>query len=131
MASKQQLIKDFKDIFLGFIENVYLLCPNSILTNNKSIINGIINNKPELIMNVYMSKVLVYKNEFEKDPEKFISTHNFEDDLDDNDKNDIKDYINQIFIFKNIWNGLTKQNKDIIIKYIKYLNTLSEKYINL
>ena len=90
----------------------------------------------------YIKKVLIYKNEFNKNPELFISTHDFQQDLQEFKEVNLDKgiqspskgsigFLDQIFIFKNIWNKLNNDNKKIIIQFISYFNQLSEKYLNL
>lgn len=122
-----KLLNDFRDLFISFLQNMYILCPNTVLTHNKTIIESFIKQKINIVMDIYIKKVLIYKNDFNKNPELFISTHNFEEDL--KEFKDVK--LDQIFIFRNIWNQLNNDNKKIIIQFINYFNQLSEKYLNL
>lgn len=125
--SKDKILNDFRDLFISFLQNMYILAPNTILTHNSSIIESFIKQKINIVMDIYIKKVLIYKNEFNKNPELFISTHDFQQDLQE-----FKEVnLDQIFIFKNIWNKLNNDNKKIIIQFISYFNQLSEKYLNL
>ena len=125
--SKEKVLNDFRDLFISFLQNMYILCPNTVLTHNKSVIESFIKQKINIVMDIYIKKVLIYKNEFNKNPELFISTHDFQQDLQE-----FKEVnLDQIFIFKNIWNQLNNDNKKIIIQFINYFNQLSEKYLNL
>ena len=120
-------IEKFIKVFKSLIDNVKLLCPrNSIINNNAGLIDSFVSNNKELIVKIYCQKVLIYKNEFDKNPEQFLLTHDFKEDL-----KDLKDFsIDQIFIFKNIWSQLNQENKDILINYVNGLNKLAINYLN-
>ena len=66
------------------------------------------------------------KVEFNKNPNEFLLTHDFGEDF--KELNEVP--IDQIFTFKNIWNSLSDENKNILINYIKGLNKLAHKYID-
>lgn len=122
-----EIVDKFIIAFNSFVENVKLLCPrNSIINNNAALINSFINNNKELIIKIYCKKVLIYQNEFNANPEGFLMTHDF--------KNDLQEFkeipIDQIFIFKNIWQQLSQENKTILINYVKGLNKLAMKYLD-
>ena len=121
-----KIISDFRDLFISFLQNIYILCPNTVLCHNKNIIESFIKQKTKIILEIYIKKVLIYKNDFNKNPELFISTHDFSNDLQE-----FKDIsLDQVFMFKNIWNNLNDDNKKIIIQFINYFNQLAEKYLN-
>ena len=72
------------------------------------------------------SRVHALEVAFNKDPNEFLLTHDFGEDF--KELNEVP--IDQIFTFKNIWNSLSDENKNILINYIKGLNKLAHKYID-
>lgn len=125
---ESEIINKFIIAFKSLIENVKLLCPrNSIINNNSGIIDAFVSNNKELIIKIYCQKVLVYKTKFDENPEEFLLTHDFKDDL--KDLNEVP--IDQIFIFKNIWKQLSQDNKNILINYVNGLNKLALKYLDI
>lgn len=125
---EKEIIQKFIIAFKGLIENVKLLCPkNSIINNNAGLIDSFVSNNGELIIKIYCQKVLIYKTQFEENPENFLLNHDFKEDL-----TDLKEVpIDQIFIFKNIWKQLNQENKIILINYINGLNKLALKYLDI
>ena len=121
------IVNKFIYVFKSLIENIKLLCPkNSIINNNANLIDSFVNNNKDLIIRIYCAKVLIYELAFNKDPNEFLLTHDFGEDF--KELNEVP--IDQIFTFKNIWNSLSDENKNILINYIKGLNKLAHKYID-
>ena len=125
---EKEIINKFIIVFKALIENVKLLCPrNSIINNNAGLIDSFVSTNGELIIKIYCQKVLIYKNQFDTNPELFLLNHDFKEDL-----KDLKEVpIDQIFIFKNIWKQLNQDNKNILINYINGLNKLALKYLDI
>ena len=121
------IVNKFIYVFKSLIENIKLLCPkNSIINNNANLIDSFVNNNKDLIIRIYCAKVLIYEVAFNENPNEFLLTHDFEEDF--KELNEVP--IDQIFTFRNIWNSLSDENKNILINYIKGLNKLAHKYID-
>lgn len=130
--TRTKSINDFSTLLLQFLDNVYVLCPNTILTNNKSFVTHFISTNSELTIKLFTKNFLKYKNELDNDPKSFLLIHDFSNDVQNIDElNAIKGFnISQIFMFQKIWGTLSENNKDIIIDYIRYLFQLAEIYLN-
>ena len=125
---EKEIIDKFITVFNSFVSNVQLLCPrNSLINTNSNIIKQVINNNKDLVIKMYCKKVLIYKNEFDIDPNAFLMNHDFKKDL-----SEFKSVpLDQIFVFKNIWSQLTKENKDILTNYIKGMNKIASQYLEI
>lgn len=125
---EKEIIDKFIIVFNSFVSNVQLLCPrNSLINTNSNIIKQVINNNKDLVIKMYCKKVLIYKNEFDTDPNAFLMNHDFKKDL-----SEFKGVpLDQIFVFKNIWSQLTKENKDILTNYIKGMNKIASQYLEI
>lgn len=123
-------VKEFSTLLLQFLDNVYILCPNTILSNNKTIVNSFIKNNPELLIKFFVKNFLKYKNDLDQDPSTFLATHDLSADINTvGNMIDIKGFdLSQIFVFQQIWGTLSTDNKNIIISYMKYLFQLAELY---
>lgn len=130
MQNLKTIIQDFSTLLLQFLENTYILCPNTILSNNKNFVNNFISDNPEIIIKFFTKNFIQYKKELNDNPTLFLSTHNFSSDIEHIDE--LKGFnFSQIFIFQQIWNNLNDHNKNIIIDYMQYLFQLAEMYLNL
>lgn len=121
-----QLIKDFNDTLLSLAENLAVVCPNSIVSNNIKLVRIAINtpNNKVLFIETFILKILKYKNEIKKGDENFFLNKSYEDDLS-GDNNKLLSYI---FEFKSIWKNLNSQNKKTFIEYLSILCDLAEEY---
>ena len=116
------IVNKFIYVFKSLIENIKLLCPkNSIINNNANLIDSFVNNNKDLIIRIYCAKVLIYEVEFNKNPNEFLLTHDFGEDF--KELNEVP--IDQIFTFKNIWNSLSDENKNILINLSETFDSYS------
>ncbi len=124
---EKEIVGKFIKVFKALIENVKILCPkNSLINNNAALIDSFVNVNGDLIIRIYCAKVLPYENAFNQNPEEFLKNHDFTQDL-----RDIKEVpIDQIFVFKKLWDQLNKTNKDILINYVKGLNKIAHSYLD-
>lgn len=120
-------VDKFVGILLGLIENVKQLCPdNQLLNNNYSLIVSFINANKDLIVRMYCKHCLIYKEQFDANPEAFLLEHDYKEDL-----KDIPDVpFDQIFVFKKIWRALANEQKETLINFVKGLNKFAVKYLN-
>jgi hypothetical protein len=131
MSDKQQIISDFIETLTSFVDNVADVCPNTIIGDNKSTIMGIIKKKEnhQKTIDVFVSKILVYKPEIDSGDESFFLNKSYDDDVQGMDGGDM--ITGKIFEFKNIWTKLNGENKQIVIQYMQFLCLLAQNYFML
>jgi len=120
-----QTIDIFNNILLDLIRNIAYVCPRSIVGSNIKIIENIINepsNKNKFI-GIFIESVLQYKDQIDNGDEDFFIKKTYNNDLKGNNY-----MINNIFQFKDIWNFLEQENKNIIIEYMQILCSMAQKH---
>lgn len=121
---EDQLIADFTSTLCDLVYNVSKIAPNSTVGKNISTINGVLKNPDnrKTSIEMFISKVLIYKEEIIKGNDDFFLNKSYNDELDQYGLTD------SVFEFKDIWNDLSKKNKGMIKKYMHILCMLAEEY---
>lgn len=121
-----ELVDDFNMTLLDLVNNIADICPESLIGNNIKSIRETFNKveNKESFIGVFITKILKYKDRIDKGDEDFFLNITFDDVSNGNNR----DTLIEIFKFKNIWKKLTRNNKDIIIEYLKILCALAEQY---
>jgi len=125
-----EFVSDFNNILLDFTLNIAHICPNSLIGKNVSFVEKHINqlNNPKSnnytkLIDLFVEKVLVYKDKIDAGDEDFFLKKEY-----DNDLNGQSDLIGKVFEFKSIWRTLTQENKDCVIQYMQILCKLAQNY---
>lgn len=134
MSDINNLVNEFNDVMIDFVENIATVCPQSIIADNlkyiRTIYKDIINNKnedypKECFITLFMKYVLPHQIEIRNgDDSYFLTDHCYK-----NIKNN--DYMSKIFHFKDLWKSLKQENKDIVIDYMVILCDISQEYFNI
>lgn len=120
-----ELVTDFNSVLKDFAYNFSDVCPDSMIGRNiKSIERAIDNpaNRTKFI-DTFVTKVLIYKDQIDRGEEDFFLGKSYDQDLD-NDSS----LTSKVFEFKQIWKTLKKENKDLVIMYMKGLCDLANAY---
>lgn len=115
---------DFNTTFIELSQQIAIVCPKSFIAVNISLLERMIKQYPTKIIDVFVSKVLKYRIQFETEYEDFFMNANFNNDVGD-DNNILK----RIFEFKNIWSILSSDNKEIVRQYVIQLFDTASEYL--
>lgn len=120
-----ECIDDFNSTFLFMLTDIAAVCPKSIIGTNIKEIERIIKNKDNhtLFIDLFVSRVLKYKAKLRERDETFFYEKTYVDDLEG-----YSFLMNKVLEFKNIWNDLKRENKDIVMDYMNILCDLAEQY---
>ena len=120
---KDKIIDDFNSTALTLAQSIAIVCPNSIIGRNISVINIALNNKinKNKFIDIFTTKVLIYKKEIMSGDENYFLNKSYDDTGVET---------SNIFEFKDIWTKLNDNNKKTIIQYMQILCLLSERYLS-
>ncbi|AYV82175.1 MAG: hypothetical protein Homavirus13_4 [Homavirus sp.] len=120
-----QIVVEFNSVFLDFIRNIAVVCPNSIVGRNMIDIEKSFKNMPKKnsFIDAFVAKVLPYKSQIDEGNEDFFIKKDYSSDLDGNES-----WGSKVFEFKNIWSQFKKENKTIVIQYMQALCELAQEY---
>jgi hypothetical protein len=126
--STDQIIIDFNDTLLTFVENLASVCPNTLIADNKTTIKNVLNKKENKrkSIDLFVAKVLIYKPMIDEGNEDFFLKKSFDDDVKGVDGGDM--ISSKIFEFKDIWKNLNAENKSFVIQYMQVLCLLAQNY---
>ena len=121
----EQIVSDFNCTVQDFATNLAEICPETIIGQNIKHFNKLINlkNNRYKFIEIFISKILQYKDKIDKGDESFFINKQYDTDLD-NDKS----LINKVFEFQNIWQKLSTKNKEFVIQYMQILCELAQNY---
>jgi len=125
-----QVINDFNNTLLSLAQNVAGICPTSVIGSNIKDIDKQIKKKDNFtkFIDLFCIKVLQYKDKIDLGKEEFFMGKNYDDDLQDQDKQ--ADALNIVISLKSVWKDFKRENKDIVILNMQILCELSQMYYN-
>lgn len=124
MNKTLQHVEDFNNVALQFIDQLTLICPNSIITNNTDLFKEIINKKKTTVIDQFALNLYDYKSQIDKCDEDFFLTNDFSDKT-----NNDKTLIGLMLELKGIWKKLNTLNKQKIFEYLQVLCYYTQEYI--
>ena len=77
------VVNDFNKTLLDLAEQISLVCPNSILSNNLTNIRMIINNFPNKIIDVFCVYVLIDKDRIDSGDKDYFLNKSYDNAFDD------------------------------------------------
>lgn len=121
----QDIVNDFNSLVLELASQISQVCPTSFIANNLNILQHIVKTKPKKVIDIFVEHVLKYKPQIDEGDETFFMNNTYSSDIgSDNDLS------SKVFEFKTIWKQLSRDNKDIVIKYMQYMCHLALSYIS-
>lgn len=129
VKDKMQLdeyVDDFNSLLKDFADNLAYVSPNSIIGRNIKDIHRTmkIAKSKETFIDVFVDRVLQYKDQIDEGNEKFfLDKKSYKDELEGN-----KFLASKVFEFKNLWKELNKQNRDMMLQYLRLLCKLAQEY---
>ena len=120
-----ECLETFNECFKTFTEMMSQACPDSIISNYKKEIIGLINNSPTKIIEIFIIYVLPHKAEIDSGKDEYFLDDSFKE------KSGIDNgYIGKIFEFRDIWKSLTDNNKEVVRVMIQGLSNLAQQYFS-
>ena len=116
-------LNNFNSTVIDLAEQLSLICPNSIISNNINLIKSVIKNKPTKIIELFIIYVLPDKSKIDKGDDDFFLNKSYNDEVE---KHSIS--INKVFEFKNIWNKISIENQEVVKQYMQCLCYYSQEY---
>ena len=130
MATVKELIQDFNSIFSDFILKLGAIVPNTIIGQNAKTIKSTINNmKPEnkaKFIDIFVAKILQYKDKIDAGDESFFLNRDYSGDMDGDNT-----ILNHVLNFKKLWTKLTDTNKQMVIMHMQILCDIAAIYFEL
>lgn len=117
-------INDFNSVTKQFMEELSLICPNSIITSNIDLIDKILQKHKTAIIDQFALHILDYKDQLDNKNEDFFISNTFSDKTQDN-----KTLIGLILELKTIWKSLSDNNKNKIFEYLQVLCYYAREYV--
>jgi hypothetical protein len=121
-----EIINDFNEYIMNLVTEISIICPNSIISNNKTKISKLIEIKKNKLVELFIIYVLPDKEHIEQENDDYFINNSYK-----HITNDENDTIKQVFEFKHIWKNLNSTNKQIVRDYMKILLSLASDYFKL
>ena len=118
--SMQEYVNDFNNMACDLCENIATICPNSVVGRNKRDIIKAIKSSNTKIIDIFVLNVLEHKEEIFKGNDSYFLNRKY-DEVE-------SEHMNHIFEFKDYWKKISKQDRDVIIDYMKILCLLAQNY---
>jgi hypothetical protein len=116
-------VTNFNKTLLDLSEQLSLICPNTIVSNNLTNLKMIINNFPNKILELFIIHVLPDKDKIDNADKNYFLNKSYDNALDKD-----KDATKKFFEFKDIWYKLTDQNQNLVIQYMQCLCYYAQEY---
>lgn len=116
-------VTDFNKTLLDLSEQLSLICPNTVVSNNLGNLRMVMNNFPSKILELFIIHVLPDKDRIDASDKDYFLNKSYDDALD-NDKNATKKF----FEFKDIWYKLSNENQTLVVQYMQCLCYYAQEY---
>jgi hypothetical protein len=115
--------QQFNSTTLDFAEQLSLVCPNSVISNNLHNVRLIINNHPNKIIELFIIYVLPDKDKIDSGDKSYFENKSYDNQLNNNNF-----AIQKFFEFKDIWYKLSEENKNLVVQYMQCLCYYAQEY---
>lgn len=116
---------DFNTMIVDLAAQIALVCPTSIIATSLSTIKTLIVNHPNTIIDIFVQKVLKYKQKIDEGNDSFFLNNSFTEETEGDST-----ISSRIFEFKSIWKQLNQSNRETVKQYMKFLCELALAYTN-
>jgi hypothetical protein len=116
------VVNDFNKTMIDLVEQLSLVVPNTVISNNLPNLKMIIISQPSKVIELFCVYVLQEKELFETDFNQFINK-SYDDKANGNNE-----IIGKIFELRNIWQKLSIQNQQLVQQYISCLFYYAQEY---
>ena len=107
-------MEQFNSTLIDFADQLSLVCPNSIISNNIDTIKSILKSHPKKIIELFIIYVLPDKEKIDIADHDYFLKKSYEDAAKDSGVP-----IQKVFEFKSIWIELTPENQNFVIQYMQ------------
>ena len=121
MASES--LEQFNSTVLDLAEQLSIVCPKSIISNNIGNLRMVIKNFPKKVIELFIIYVLPDKARIDNGENDYFVNKTYDDIAKDNNFS-----VQKIFEFKNIWVSLSPENQQLVIQYMQCLCYYSQTY---
>lgn len=124
--STDEIIDNFNNIAIEFINQLKIVCPHSVIANNVDAIEMLINNQAtkSKIIDQFTFYVLKYKDKIDEHNEDFFLHETFETESSGNSS-----IIMLISEIKEAWKNLCNDDKNKIFDYLRVMCFYSQEYL--
>ena len=116
-------ISNFNKTLLDLTEQLALICPNTVVSNNLGNLRMILNNFPNKIIEIFIIHALPDKDKIDAGDKDYFLGKSYNDALD-NDQQTTKKF----FEFKDIWYKLSDENQNLVVQYMQCLCYYAQEY---
>ena len=116
-------VDNFNKTLLDLSEQLSLICPNTVVSNNLGNLRMILNNFPNKILELFIIHVLPDKDKIDAGDKDYFLNKSYNDALD-NDTNATKKF----FEFKDIWYKLSNENQTLVVQYMQCMCYYAQEY---
>jgi hypothetical protein len=116
-------ISNFNKTLLDLSEQLSLVCPNTVISNNLGNLRMVINNFPNKIIELFIIHALPDKDRIDAGDKEYFLGKSYNDALDND-----KDATKKFFEFKDIWYKLSDENQNLVVQYMQCLCYYAQEY---
>jgi hypothetical protein len=116
-------VSNFNKTLLDLSEQLSLICPNTVVSNNLGNLRMVINNFPSKILELFIIHVLPDKDRIDEGDRDYFLNKSYNDALDND-----KDATKKFFEFKDIWYKLSNENQNLVVQYMQCLCYYAQEY---
>lgn len=116
-------LTNFNKTLLDLSEQLSLVCPNTVISNNLMNLRMVINNFPSKILELFIIHVLPDKDRIDDGDKNYFLNKSYDDALDND-----ADATKKFFEFKDIWYKLSDENQQLVIQYMQCLCYYAQEY---
>jgi hypothetical protein len=116
-------LQQFNSTILDLAEQLSIVCPNSIISNNAGNFKMIVSACPKKIIELFIIYVLPDKDKIDKGDNDYFLNKTYDDVAKENSVS-----LQKFFEFKGIWKELSAENQKLVIQYMQCLCYYSQDY---
>jgi hypothetical protein len=126
----KQVVNDFNKTLTDLIKNIAYICPESTVGKDIKIYSSILKifKKSTKFIDIFVEKALIYKGKLDNNDVSFLLDNDYDNEIDNLDKDVKKNTIDIIVECKDVWPKINKDNQEVVIAYLKLLCTLAQEY---
>ncbi len=108
-------IQQFNNTLLDLAEQLSLVCPNTVVSNNISSLRMLTNNFPNKIIELFIIYILPDKERIDAGEKEYFLNKSYDNIIEDSDN------VKKFFEFKDIWYKLSNDNQQLVTQYMQCL----------
>ena len=116
-------LQNFNNTVCGLAEQLSIVCPNSVISNNINNLKMIIKSYPDKIIGLFIMYVLPDKEKIDSGDNDYFLKKSYDNVAKENEVS-----IQKFFEFKNVWYELSHENQELVKQYMQCLCYYSQEY---